>query len=279
MGNICVIGPRGSGKTTYLAALAYWPDNRRTFGRAKNFDIKPQNPESRELADKAENILCQGLDFQATVIGQEIQTVYDLPHYSFRIDTKRYFFSKKELIQVNVRDYPGEVFEKIIEPNFSNSIHEEFIKECFTDVTGCLILLTGWEKGTDDFYKKVMNQFVHLMDTNGRGEDLRLAVAISKCERGEIWSGRIDPELDLFEVYLPKTRKILRDGVLPKNLRFYAISTFGVLGRNNPRPNRADRLTDGEPASVLREPRHWRPYNMIEPLYWLGKEGKKVKKG
>ena len=26
MGNICIIGPTGAGKTTYLAGLAYWPE-------------------------------------------------------------------------------------------------------------------------------------------------------------------------------------------------------------------------------------------------------------
>lgn len=106
------------------------------------------------------------------------------------------------------------------------------------------------------------------MDTHERGNDLRLAVAMSKCERGEIWPGRLDPEADLFDVHLPKTKSVL-EKIPPKNLRFYAISTFGVLGRNNPRPNRIEEWgTDGR-NSVLREANRWQPYNMISPLYWL----------
>jgi hypothetical protein len=94
---------------------------------------------------------------------------------------------------------------------------------------------------------------------------------MSKCERGEIWPGRIDPETDLFSVHLPQTLHTLKERILPKNLRLYAMSTFGVLGRNNPRPNRIDLLGKEGTASVLREAARWRPYNLIEPLYWLSK--------
>ena len=274
MGNVCVIGPRSSGKTTYLAALAYCQSDGRKRVQRKNFKVKPQNPESRQLAEQAENILLQGLDFEPTVIGEAIQSVDDLPFYSFAIEAKENWFSKPEQIQLTARDYPGEIFEKIAEPSLADSIHEEFINECFTDVVGCLILLTGWEQGTDNFYNRVMNRFIELMDTYGRSHDLKLAIAMSKCERGEIWPGRIDPETDLFGVHLRRTRQTLRERILKKNLRFFAISTFGVLGRNDPRPNREDRVVQGEPASVLREPAKWRPYNLIEPLYWLSKEPK-----
>lgn len=115
-----------------------------------------------------------------------------------------------------------------------------------------------------------------LMDRRDRLKNLRLAVAMSKCERGEIWPGRLDPELDLFEVHLPSTRKILRQRIPKNNLQFYAISTFGVLERNNPRPNRADE--EGSLRSVLRSPVQWRPYGLISPLYWLS-TGKRMQSG
>jgi hypothetical protein len=95
---------------------------------------------------------------------------------------------------------------------------------------------------------------------------------MSKCERGEIWPGRLDPEIDLFGVHLRETTKTLREKVIPQNLRFFALSTFGVLGKDNPRPNREDRMKGEEPASVIRQPNSWQPYNLIEPLYWLSKK-------
>ena len=100
---------------------------------------------------------------------------------------------------------------------------------------------------------------------------------MSKCERGEIWPGRIDPETDLFRVYLKKTFKTLKKDIPKRNLRFFALSTFGVLGRYDPRPNRVDAVGSGGRASTLRksEEKSWKPYNLIEPLCWLNKEGPK----
>lgn len=272
MGNICVIGPRGSGKTSYLAALAY---RNRIMGKSKGFKIIPLSDDSRKLAEKAENIICEGESLEPNIIGQEIQTVDDLPYYSFNLEIKKFVFSQPESFQLNVRDYPGEVFEKIVEQNLSDSIHEEFINECLMkDVVGCLILLTAWDKGADSFYSRVMSRFIELMDAHDRTNDLRLAVAMSKCERGELWPGRLDPETDLFGVHLRQTREILREKILAQNLRFYAISTFGVLRRTDPRPNRIDEQGKSGMASVLRDAPHWQPYNMIEPLYWLSKTPK-----
>lgn len=268
-GNIVVIGPTAAGKTTYLAALSYFKEHKQ--GK-KLFTVNPQNPATRILAEKAENILKQAADLDRTVIGQEIESVDDLPFYSFGITAKPYWYSSTETFQLTARDYPGEVFEAIASPSARKPIHEEFINECFTDVIGCLIMLTGWEPGTDNFYNRIMKQFLKLMDERGRSQNLKLAIVMSKCERGEIWPGRLDPEIDLFAVHLRETTKTLRAKVIPQNLRFFALSTFGVLGRDNPRPNREDRMKGEEPASVIRQPNSWQPYNLIEPLYWLSKK-------
>lgn len=272
MGNIVVIGPRRSGKTTYLAALSYLPALRSRKGKDNNFKILPLNDESRDLAESAENIIVEGLNFEPTVIGGKLQGVDDLPYYSFQLQVKKGLLKKSENIQINVRDYPGEVFEKIADRNLSDEIHQEFIDECLmNDVTGCLILFTQWEHGTDKFYYRVMSQFIKLMDEKNRTNNLKLAVVMSKCERGELWAGRIDPETDLFGIHLPRTKTILKDSLNPKNLRFYALSTFGVLHKNDPRPNRIDQVGSDGSESVLREPNSWQPYNLIEPLYWLSK--------
>ena len=272
MGNICVIGPRASGKTTYLAALAY---KRRTSKNSQKLNIQPLGDDSREIADKAENIICQGASFEPNKIGGLTKTVDDLPLYSFNIEIQNHWFTKPESFQLNVRDYPGEIFEKIADRNQSDPICEEFLDECLRkDVVGCLILLTAWDQAADTLYNQVINRFIDLMDSHDRTDDLRLAVAMSKSERGELWSGRLDPETDLFRLHLPRTRDSLRERITSKNLRFYAISTFGVLRRNDPRPNRIDEQGKFGKASVLRDAPHWQPYNLIEPLYWLSQTTK-----
>lgn len=267
MGNITVIGPKGAGKTTYLAALAYLQQV--SSSNNNKYKIKAQNPESRQLAEKAENIICQGASLEKTDIPDSVD---DLPFYAFGIEVKKNIFSKQAKIDLTARDYPGEIFEQLINSSLSDSMTQTFIEECFVDADGCLILLTGWEKGVDNFYYRVMQRFIDQMDTRDRSDDFKLAVAMSKCERGEIWSGRLDPEIDLFGVHLPSTKKILRERIPSKNLKFFAISTFGVLGKNDPRPNRIDTVNKGEPESVLRETSSWRPHNLIEPLDWLSKK-------
>jgi hypothetical protein len=271
MGNICIIGPRASGKTTYLAGLSYYSEY---GGSHSKYTVSPIGDESRELKEKAEDTILNGLSFDPTNL--QVQTVDDLTYYSFSIEVKSALFQPRSVIQLNVRDYPGEIFENILYASESDSIHEEFINECLMpDVVGCLLLFTEWESSKDDFYSKLIKRFLELMDEHGRIHNYRLAVVMSKCERGEIWPGRMDPETDLFGVYLKKTLKTLKKDIPKQNLRFFALSTFGVLGDHDPRPNRDDALGSGGRASTLREPSRWKPYNLIEPLCWLNKGGQR----
>lgn len=262
MGNIRVIGPEGSGKTTYLAALAYQPNRLEKL----KYQIQAINEDTKKLAEKAETIILEGESLEPT--GVLVKTIDDVPVYSFNIRIKTLLNGEKQ-INLVLRDSPGEIFDGL-ESGETNPIHTEYIDECLAkDVAGCLIMLTEWKQATDKHYSRVLQRFIELMDSQGRINDLRLAVAMSKCERGELWPGRLEPEIDLFQTYLPKTTKILKDKIPARNLNFYAISTFGVLGRNDPRPNRVTEWgTDGI-NSVLREAKPWRPYNLIAPLYWL----------
>ena len=108
MGNICVIGPRSSGKTTYLASLAYWTDQKRT-GAANNFNVQPLNEDAKELAYKAENIICEGASLAPTEKSGGIDA---LPYYSFKLEMKRRW-QKPYGINLAVRDYPGEIFDEL----------------------------------------------------------------------------------------------------------------------------------------------------------------------
>ena len=270
MGNIRIIGPRSSGKTTYLAGLAYWPEKQSQSNKSSYFEVEAIG-DAKKLKEKAEDIIRQGESLAPTEIAGGI---YEAPLYQFNIQLKR-FWKKRDEINLVVRDYPGEIFDELADGS-SNPLHEEFLEECLMkDVVGCLVLLTDWTKGTDLFYSRVLDEFVELMNLSGRLNDLRLAVAMSKCERGELWSGRLEPEIDIFGLHLPRTKQILRSKIPPQNLQFYAISTFGVLKRNDPRPNRKDVPGKDGRKAVLREPNRWRPYNMIDPLYWLSK-GKRL---
>ncbi|MCL2934792.1 MAG: hypothetical protein MGG11_21850 [Trichodesmium sp. MAG_R03] len=99
---------------------------------------------------------------------------------------------------------------------------------------------------------------------------------MSKCERGEIWPGRLDPDEDLFKVRLPKTYCYLTQTkkISGERLRFFACSSFGVRGSQDPRPNH--QTFDNNPTefeATLIDDGKWKPYGLIKPLYWL-KTGK-----
>jgi hypothetical protein len=271
MGNIRVIGPRASGKTTYLAALAYWPEGRRGSDKKSYFQVKPIGEDSENLMNSAENIICTGSNLEQTKI--EMGGIDDVPIYSFLIEVKNSFQAPKT-INLSVRDYPGEIFEDLLTPK---PIHQPYIDECFmADVEGCLVLLSQWESGQDKIYRRVFKKFIELMENQGRIGNLRLAVAMSKCERGELWPGRIEPEIDIFKQHFPETKYLLETKLPVKNLAFFALSTFGVLRRTDPRPNRTNDVNNVRNSS-LRIPKIWRPYGMIAPIYWLS-TGKHMKR-
>jgi hypothetical protein len=149
MGNICIIGPRSSGKTTYLAGLAYWPDTHN-----QNFEVTPITKEAQNLVNQAEDIILSGDSLKRTEIdGFKIKTVYDLPLYSFQIEKKRRW-RKPEEINLVVRDYPGEIFDDLAS-GISNKIHQEFLNECLIpDIVGCLLLLINGSWAMIDFTRR-----------------------------------------------------------------------------------------------------------------------------
>jgi hypothetical protein len=267
MGNICIIGPRGSGKTTYLAGLAYWTELHIDSRKGEIFTVEAYG-DALSLKEKAKDIICQGASVEPT----RVEKVYDALLYQFKIKVNNLWHRNDE-IDLFVRDYPGEVFKELENREKIDPIYEDFIKESLAGgVDGCLVLLTDWGDKADEEYCRSLKNFIGYMSREKRINDFRLAIGMNKSESGELWSGRIDPEVDIFDVYLPKTKKMLRDSEIPKtNLRFYALSTFGVLDRNDPRPNRMNtRGRDGQVA-VLKEISLWKPYNTIAPLYWLSK--------
>jgi len=270
MGNICVIGRRCAGATTYLAALAYCSEINCRF-----YEITCLTNDAEKLRRMAEEIILQGCSLRPTEIdGVKVKSADDLPLYSFKMKIKHWPMQLEE-IDIIIRDYAGELFE-VLASGIINSVHQEFMDALFVkDRVGCLILLDRLEKESDSFYQKCLTKLIDLMESHDRTEDFRVAVAISKCDRGELWTGRLHPETDLFRLHLPRTTKTLRSRIPSINLQFFAISAYGVLQRNDPRPNKCDEL--GTSLSVLRVGKKWTPYGIIQPLYWLSK-GKMLKR-
>lgn len=283
---ITIIGPKNSGKTTYLAGLAHWPVQRSKLGKKIPFHVEATSQDARDLEQEAQDKILSGVYLPPTEIKPN-STVNELPVYKFNITVKQLL--RNDIIELVVRDYPGEIYERMAE-KYMPPLEQNYIKECLKpDIIGCLTLLDKWERENDLTYMNAMKRFFQEMDKQNRIKGkiekeikpLRIAVAISKCERGEIWPGRLDPETDIFQTHLPGMTNLLREK-LKNNVKFFAISTFGVLAPTDPKPNRkSEKITyQGKEIdlSILRNTQDWQPYRMIDPLYWLSK-GKAIQYG
>ena len=75
-----VIGDRASGKTTYMASLARWPN---ADPSSPVQTVIPVNEEGEELIAKAQNILEQGLELEPTDLSA---SAIDVKDYTLSIE-------------------------------------------------------------------------------------------------------------------------------------------------------------------------------------------------
>ncbi|MGK7876137.1 MAG: hypothetical protein AB4426_23420 [Xenococcaceae cyanobacterium] len=268
--DIRILGPRTSGKTTYLATLARLPNWQRLEVEFPQLTIEAKNENAEKLEKMARDILEQGSSFTSTSRkdGKE-------PDYYFQIAISAVKRLPRVLIELNVKDFGGEIFEDL-------SRLEQYLNEHMFAAQGWMIMLTDWEEERDaDLYlpafKKICKAISEKESQNPEIKNLRLAVVMTKCERGEIWPGRLYPDEDLFAVRLPETYHHLTKKFPPKTnrLKFFACSSFGVLSDRtenfDPRPNRyvSDDGSSPDKTAYLRNSGKWNPFGLIAPLYWL----------
>jgi hypothetical protein len=278
-----VIGPRRSGKTTYLATLLDFYHQQQAKAELFGLDIQPRNNDPKDpacmLKNLAHNILRQGGQLAATYKEEKIQ---QYPTYALNINFPQTKLTPKTMIELVTKDYPGEIFEDIIADGDQQDKTHKYLDDLF-QATGWLIILTDYlsEKDVDDI-KKYHDALERLGDElhdrgkkNAEIRKLRVAVVMSKCERGEIWPCRLDAEEELFSVRLPEVHRVLTQKISARNLKFFACSSFGIMGDRrddfDPRPNRfvPDDGSPPEYAACIRDSTRWKPFGLINPIYWL----------
>lgn len=274
--DIRIIGPRDSGKTTYLATLAYFPHKRALTAKLPGLEIIPEGEDAEKLARMAEDILRRGERLAPTRKGLEEEH----PFYTFRIKFPTFKRLPGVEIDLGARDFPGEMFHDIPLDHKRDEI-QSYLDDMFT-ATGWMIMLTDWETKQDqNLYRPAFNQLIQEIfereEINPEIKNLRIAVIMGKCERGEIWPGRLEPGEDLFKVRLPETYDLLisKFPQRTQRLKFFACSCFGVLSVQrddfDPRPNRyiPDDGSSADQSAFLRNPNQWHPYGLLSPIYWL----------
>jgi Double-GTPase 2 len=271
--SINLIGPRASGKTTYLATLAYFPQRKIFQTKFSDYSVSYLSDSVTEkLAHQAEDIIKKG----AKLTGTRRGSLNYLPNYYFRIKMP----GQTQETEVNFRDIAGEIFEDIPQEHNWEEL-SSYLDYLFTTLSW-MVMVTDWQPGEDKrlykpAFEKLFQQIFERERINSWIKKLRIAVVMSKCERGEIWSGRLEPEEDLFKVRLPETYDFLRKQFSPRTnrLKFFACSSFGVMNNHHdqfdPRPNRyiPDDGSSAEYNAFLREPEQWQPFGLIAPIHWL----------
>ncbi len=265
---IRVLGPRQSGKTTYMAALAYWPN---ASPDSPIESVAPFDDETTRLVDMAQDILENGLSLAGTLLPDDPE---DLPVYTVIVEMKPGFSVRDNRFQVACRDYPGEIMQELRSGNTSSARLSAYLDDC-ADASGLLLLIDGNAKMQDKTYAQAFETLktelnFRLSGRNRSLRDYRIAVAFSKAEQARVFGYRHD--LTRFmALQFPKTRdsvqKWRKDWGCSVN--FFFCSAFGMKG-NPPRPNvKVEARHQGVISAVIDRPQFWRPFGLVAPLYWL----------
>lgn len=273
---IRVVGDRSSGKTAYMASLAYWP-NASSESPVQSVVPVGDREAGEELLAKARDILEQGLQLEPTELQANVDDVKD---YGLSIALKEQFgLNRTVRLNINCKDYAGEFFGDLVYKSSDPKL-QDYMSDCVL-ATGILLLIDGTAHRKDNEYGSGLDRFLTALDrADLEGKTRRIAFAISKCEQSQLWVSRHQPR-DLATRRFPRLYRKLEawqeSGA--GAVDYFTTSAFGVLGNRFPEPNaiqvKRDRLGT---ASVIREPRFWRPFGLVSPIYWLctGKRHKEL---
>lgn len=268
-----VIGDRASGKTTYMAALASWP-NAEPSSPVES--VNAFNEDGKTLILKAEALLKQGLTLEPSQLDSNILNV---PDYAIRIMLKGQFSWRNPKIPkanqlvtlvISCKDYSGEFFEDL-QNNSGNPCLQSYLQDC-AQANGIMVMIDGMAREQDPLYASSIENFFVTLDRIDPSESKRrIALVISKCEQPELWINRYQPKL-MFQQRFPKTyaRLDALQKVWGGEVEYFSVSAMGMLGRNYPEPNSQIISRDqGGVAATLKNPQRWRPFGLVAPIYWL----------
>ncbi|PSB04961.1 GUN4 domain-containing protein [Merismopedia glauca] len=271
--SIRIIGDRGAGKTTFMAALASLSQRNSDIP----FQVFPQNIESQRLLSDAENILKQGLPLPQTYV----DVLVDLPFCSFKILLKPSLVIQPlsairgENIEMNVslQEYPGELFEDLRNHRQDSRLYDEYLDDCAT-VSKLLFLIDGNtrnDRGYTESFISLSKEIVQRLDNKKeRLSQYRIAVVISKYEEPLLWNHRHKVQ-ELMALKFPNTKNYFQrwSQSWKCKIAYFACSSFGVMGKP-PRPNFTFVRTDERGTiGVLDNPAEWKPFGLLAPIYWL----------
>ena len=235
---IRVIGDRASGKTTYMAALARFPQS---SSDKLVRSISAINDDGEELIIKAQNILEQGLEVEPTILTAKTKNLKD---YQFsivldnQIRVKGLQSSQQVQLNISFKDYAGEFFSDLLYQD-QNATLLEYIDDC-SEATGIMFLMDGSSQRKDTEYAAGVEKFLKLLAQSDVASKLqRVALVLTKCEMPDLWIKRKNPEKLAKEKFKRICSKLSSWQSTTKGARvdFFTTSAFGVVGSRFPEGN------------------------------------------
>jgi hypothetical protein len=275
---IRIIGPRRSGKTTFLAALARWPNARKD---SPIESVDPFDDNTAILVNQAQDILENGLQFAGNYAPEDPN---HLPLYTLLITMKSAFFGRSLRFQITCKDHPGEIFEDLRSRNLFEGKIDQYLGD-ITNVSGFLILIDGTSL-EDREYAQALTSLkdelnIRLVGQGKNLRDIRIAIAFSKVENAQVWIYRQDIQGFMNRRFFQSTQALARwKKEWGCSMNYFFCSAFGTIG-SPPEPNtRAIIIDRGATCAGIKRPEFWRPLGLVAPIYWLytGKDDKRLRK-
>jgi hypothetical protein len=271
---IKVIGYRSSGKTSFMAALARWPN---ASSNSPVQSVTAIDEASQELIDKARRILEEGLQLEMTKLDADAN---EAKNYNLNIKLKDKFSWRNPQVgennrmidlNLNCKDYAGEFFTDLLQAT-NNARLDSYLADCVL-ANGIALLIDGSSHRMDAEYALGLDKFLRALDLNElETRERRIAVILTKAENGEIFANRDKPARITVSRRFPNVHERLQAWHNSKagKVDFFRASAFGTIGSNPPEPNTTiiQRGVEGTTA-VIRRPKLWKPFGLISPLYWL----------
>lgn len=268
-GVLRAIGDRGSGKTTYMAALARWPY---TNSASPVETVTALNKDGEYLIQQAQKTLEQGLPLAPTPLKNDVLEMRD---YGLRIVLKKPVGQKTVNLDISCKDYPGEFFRDLLHDSTGDPLRQNVLQNYLDDcvlATGILLLLDGNAHQKDADYALGLDKLRVAFDRSEREQQKRrIALVLTKCELADLSINRDKPKSlnqDRFPQVCQKLEVWQSSGAV--SIDYFTASAFGMLGNSCPTGNSQQIKRDREGvASTIQDPKRWRPFGLVSPIYWL----------
>jgi len=275
-GDIRIIGPQASGKTTYMAALAYWPNAKPSSSPIQNIEAADLN-NTQKLIEMAEDILLDSKPLPPTRRTDE-QLFYNVTidlKASFPLNPIEAVIGRDVRMSISAKDYAGELFQLLRnDPNASDV--QSYLDDC-QEAAGLMIMIDATSsRNMDKAYSKSLQQLKTELDMRfqqrgGNKSKYRVALVFSKAEQPRILTYHQKNEVSNFlKDKFPDTQRVLQ--AWRKNwkckMAVFFCSAFGTIQDNKANTKKDSRDEHGT-HSVLARPEFWQPFGLVAPLYWL----------